>query len=107
MKGADGMEQKKEKVMRQFLRERLKDPDYRKFHEEEKLRSLFADEISSARKRAKLSQKELAERAGISEKAISSIERGEYKKLTFKIVQEIANATKSRIMIEYKPWTDD
>ncbi len=101
------MQRNKEKVMREFLRERLKDADYRKFHEEEKLRSLLADEISSARKRAKMSQKELADRTGITEKAISSIERGEYRKLTLKILLEIANATRMRIKMEYTPWTDD
>lgn len=101
------MQRNKEKVMREFLRERLKDADYRKFHEEEKLRSLLADEISSVRKRAKLSQKELADRAGISEKAVSSIERGEYKKLTLKILLEIAHTMRMRIKMEFSPWTDD
>lgn len=101
------MERKKEKVMREFLRERLKDPDYRKFHEEEKFRNLLGEEIASARKRGKLSQKDLASLAGVPEKAISSIERGEYKKLTLKLLLEIANAAKMRMKVQLVPWTDD
>jgi DNA-binding XRE family transcriptional regulator len=101
------MQQKKEKVMREFLKERLKDADYRKFHEEEKLRSLLGSEIAAARKKAKLSVQELASRAGVNEKAISNIERGEYKKLTWKILLEISNALKMRMKVQYVPWTDD
>lgn len=101
------MERKKEKVMREFLRERLKDPDYRKFHEEEKFRALLGEEIASVRKRGKLSQKDLATRAGIPEKTISSIERGEYKKLTLKLLLEITNAAKVRMKVQLVPWTDD
>jgi DNA-binding transcriptional regulator YiaG len=98
---------KKEKVMREFLKERLKDPDYRKFHEEEKFRTLLGNEIAAARKKAKLSVPVLASRAGVPEKAISNIERGEHKKLTWKILMEISNALKMRLKVQYVPWTDD
>ena len=101
------MERKKEKVMREFLKERLKDPDYRKFHEEEKFRALVGERVSSARKKAKLSAKDLAERIGVAEKAISSIERGEYKKLTLKTLLELAFATRMRTKIDFVPWTED
>jgi|SRR5262245_17258698 len=101
------MERKKEKVMKEFLKERLKDPDYRKFHEEEKFRTLFGEQVASARKKAKMTVKDLADRVGVPEKAISNIEKGEYKKMTLKTLLETVFAMRMRIKMDFVPWTDD
>lgn len=52
----------------------------------------FRDLLRSARQRAAVSQRELAERAGLSERAVSDLERGKRRKPYPSTVRHLAEA---------------
>ena len=52
----------------------------------------FQDQLRQARARAALSQRELAERAGLSERAVSDLERGRRRKPYPSTVRHLAEA---------------
>lgn len=53
---------------------------------------ILAKEIIALRKKNKLTQKELAEKAGTSQPAIARLESGNYKNLSLSFLRKIANA---------------
>jgi DNA-binding XRE family transcriptional regulator len=92
-----------EQLSQEFLKERLKDPGYREFYVEEQFRKKLAIAVSEIRKKRKLTQKQLAERAGLKPEVVSRIESGEYRKGTLKLLYQIALATETTIDIEFVP----
>jgi DNA-binding XRE family transcriptional regulator len=95
-----------DELSRAFLRERLKDPEYRKYYEQEQLINAMGSAVKSVRKQKRLTQGELAKRAGVPESAVERMERGEYKRWTVKLLQQLAAATNSRVKIEFVPLDD-
>ncbi len=62
----------------EHLKEKLKDPYFRELYELEEQKLAIVKRIIAYRIREKLSQAQLAERAGISQQHISKIENGEF-----------------------------
>ncbi len=65
--------------MRSFednLTERLKDPEFRKLYEEQRELLDISLKVTEARRKQKLTQAELAKRAGITQQQLSRIENG-------------------------------
>ena len=60
------------------LQEKLKNPYFRKLHSLEEQKLQIVKHIIDYRIKNKLSQKELAEQAGVSQQHISKIESGEF-----------------------------
>lgn len=61
----------------QDIEQRLKDPEYAKLYGAEDAKSEFAIVLSRARDRAGVTQKELADRLGVSQAYIAKLEGGE------------------------------
>lgn len=61
----------------QDIEQRLKDPEYAKIFGAEDAKSEFAITLARARDRAGLTQKELAEKLGVSQAYIAKLEGGE------------------------------
>lgn len=82
--------------------EQMKDPEFRA--EYEKLRPEFEIIIAmaEARKRENLTQKELAERAGMSQADISKLERGT-RNPSVRLLQKLAAAMNTTLKIEFVP----
>ena len=57
--------------------------------------------LTKLREKRGLSQQQLAERMGTSQQAISRIESGEYGGFTLKTPEKIAEATGTRVKIEF------
>ena len=57
--------------------------------------------IAKLREKRGLSQQQLAKRMGTSQQAISRIESGEYQGFTLKTLEKIAEATGTRVKIEF------
>ncbi len=94
---------KKEKV-RTFssrLREDLKDPEFKAHYQEERQALKLAMKIAKLRERKGLSQQQLAKLMGTSQQAISRIESGEYEGFTLKTLEKIAEATGTKVKIEF------
>jgi DNA-binding XRE family transcriptional regulator len=94
---------KKEKVrtFRSRLREDLKDPEFTAHYQEERQALKLALKIAKLREKKGLSQQQLAKLMGTSQQAVSRIESGEYEGFTLKTLEKIAEATGTRVKIEF------
>ncbi|MBI3553903.1 MAG: helix-turn-helix transcriptional regulator [Elusimicrobia bacterium] len=81
--------------VREWLNEELKDPEFRKGFEQARARQRMAQQIYDARKRAGLSQPELARRLHTSQAAISRMESGG-QNMTIDLIDSIARALGGR-----------
>lgn len=57
-----------------YIKERNKDPEYREFFEEEKKMAELAVKVAKARIELGLSQKQLADLAGLTQQQVSKVE---------------------------------
>ncbi len=97
------MRKPKIRTFQERLREDLKDPEFRKYFEEERQALALAMKIARLREKKGLSQKELAKLMGTSQQAISRIESGEYEGFSLKTLEKVAEATGTRLKIEFVP----
>ncbi len=95
------MKKGKVRTFRSRLCEDLKDPEFRAHYEEERQALKLAMKIAKLREKKGLSQQQLAELMGTSQQAISRIESGEYEGFTLKTLEKIAEATGTRVKIEF------
>ena len=63
----------------------------------------LALKIARLREKRGLSQKELAHRMGTSQQTISRLENGEYEGFSLKTLEKIAEATQTRLKIDFVP----
>ena len=80
----------------------LKDPEFREAFEAYYLEALIAEKIYELREKRHLTQKQLAEKAGMAQNAVSRIEKGE-NSLTLRTVQRVAAALGYTVEVEFKP----
>jgi len=94
---------KKEKVrtFRSRLREDLKDSEFKAHYQEERQAIKLAMKIAKLREKKGLSQQQMAKLMGTSQQAVSRIESGEYDGFTLKTLEKIAEATGTRVKIEF------
>ncbi len=94
---------KKEAVrtFRSRLREDLKDPEFKAHYEEKRQALKLAIKIAKLREKKGLSQQQLAKLMGTSQQAVSRIESGEYEGFTLKTLEKIAEATGTKVKIEF------
>jgi len=83
------------------LREDLKDPEFKVHYQEERQALILAMKIAKLREKKGLSQQQLAKLMGTSQQAISRIEIGDYQGFTLKTIEKIADATGTRVKIEF------
>ena len=83
------------------LREDLKDPEFKAHYQEERRALTLAMKIAKLREKKGLSQQQLAKLMGTSQQAISRIESGEYQGFTLKTLEKIADATGTRVKIDF------
>jgi len=94
---------KKEKIrtFRSRLREDLKDAEFKAHYQEERQALKLAMKIARLREKKGLSQQQMAALMGTSQQAVSRIESGEYEGFTLKTLEKIAEATGTRVKIEF------
>jgi DNA-binding XRE family transcriptional regulator len=95
------MNMRKATTFRGWLKEKLKDKEFKEGYEEEKLALELAQKISQLRKQQNLTQAELAERMGTSQQAVSRIESGTYEGFSIKTLEKVAAATHTRLAIDF------
>lgn len=82
-----------------FLKEELKDPGIRSMYEAARAKWLVAKAVTTARKRARLTQVELAKRVKTDQKAIWRLEAGR-QNATVDMLWRIAAATNSELRVD-------
>ncbi len=95
------MKKKIEELTREFLKERLKDPEYQKHYREEKLRQYLGQSIAALRKKKKMSPEQFAKAIGSNVQSLTRIEKGEYGRYTLKFLLDLAQATDTYIHIDF------
>ncbi len=95
------MTKKKIRTFRSRLREDLKDPEFKAHYQEERQALKLAMKIAKLREKKGLSQQQLAKLMGTSQQAVSRIESGEYEGFTLKTLEKIAEATGTKVKIEF------
>ncbi len=78
-------------------KEYLKDPEFKKLYEEEKKKLTLAVELAAARESQKLSQKQLAKKANVTQQQLSRVENGV--NVNTKTIQKICNALGLRLTV--------
>ena len=87
-----------------WLKEEMKDPEFRKGFEAAEAQWHAAKSIVAARKKAKLTQTELAKRIKTDQKAIWRLESGR-QNATIGMLSKIAKATNCDLRVELLPRT--
>ena len=95
------MKKEKARTFRSRLREDLKDPEFKAHYQEERQALKLAMKIAKLREKKGLSQQQMAKLMGTSQQAISRIESGEYEGFTLRTLEKIAEATGTRVKIEF------
>ena len=95
------MKQGKVRTFRSRLREDLKDPEFKAYYQEERQSLKLAMKIAKLREKKGLSQQQMARLMGTSQQAVSRIESGEYEGFTLKTLEKIAEATGTKVKIEF------
>lgn len=80
----------------------MKEPKYRKAYEVMEDEFAIARAVIAARKRAGLTQTELALRMGTTQPAVTRMESGRVQP-SLRTLQRLARATGSRLMIKFEP----
>ncbi len=97
------MRKTKIRTFQERLREDLKDPEFRRHFEEERRALALALKVARLREKKGLTQNELARLMGTSQQAISRIESGDYEGFSLKTLEKIAEATQTRLKIDFVP----
>jgi DNA-binding XRE family transcriptional regulator len=95
------MKKGKVRTFRSRLREDLKDPEFKAHYQEERQALKLAMKIAKLREKKGLSQQQMAKLMGTSQQAVSRIESGEYEGFTLKTLEKIAEATGTKVKIEF------
>jgi len=95
------MTKQKVRTFQSRLREDLKDSEFRTHYEEERRVLQLAMKIAKLRERKGLTQAAFAKLMGTSQQAVSRIESGEYEGFTLKTLEKIAEATGTRLKIDF------
>jgi DNA-binding XRE family transcriptional regulator len=88
----------------EIIRHKLaKDPKLALLVEQERQQLGLAEKIQNMRKEGGLSQKELAERIGTTQSAISRLERGDYARLSVSTLLKISLALDYHVRLDFEP----
>lgn len=95
------MKKGKVRTFKSRLSEDLKDPEFKAHYQKERQALMLAMKIAKLREKKGLSQQQMAKLMGTSQQAISRIESGNYEGFTLKTLEKIAEATGTRVKIEF------
>ena len=82
----------------------LKEPKYRKAYESLEEEFVLAAAVIDVRKRAGLTQQDLARKMGTTQPVVARLESGRSRP-SMRTLQKLANATGSRLLISFAPRT--
>jgi len=94
---------KRGRTVKQHTREKMKDPDFRMAWKSLDTEFELINSMLKARGKAGLSQKELAERIGTKQPALSRLESGGFEKATLETLKKIADALDAQLIVKLQP----
>ena len=88
---------------RRSIAEEFRNPEFRREYTEELQRLRLAEQIAQARRKAGLTQRQLAQRMGTSQPVVSRLERREYAGYTLSSLFNVANALGRSLRVSLDP----
>ena len=90
----------KEYSVRDYLKEKLKDPDFRELYEQDQQKLAVVKKVLVYRVKHKLSQKQLADHVGITQQHISKIENSDFSNIATleKVLRAIGYSMKIQVV---------
>ena len=92
---------KKTVKFKDYLKEELKDAEFKKSFNEEEIYAAIAIKIAKIRQESKLTQKELASRLRTTQQTISRLEDARNKSYSLRTLVEIAQAFGRQLRVEF------
>lgn len=84
-----------------YLKEQLKNPEFKKAFDEEEVFANLAIQIAKEREKQGLSQKELAELLHTKQQAVSRLENADYGRYSLNTLMRVANAFHKKLKIKF------
>ena len=88
-------------LLEEYMQTRPVDPDLVAMHKERMLAEVSAFKLRELRKNAGLSQAEVADRIGVSQRQVSKIERGDIENSKISTIRKYVEALGGRLAMEY------
>ncbi len=85
-----------------YLKEELKDPEFREAFDEEEVYASLAIQIAKIRQKKKLTQKELAKRLHTTQQTISRLENIYNKSYSLQTLIKLARILDKRVSVEFR-----
>lgn len=85
-----------------WLKDQMKDPDFRSGYEREGLAVRLAYRIQCLREDRGLTQRQMAGRMGTTQQVISRLESGTYHGITLRTLQRLAAAVEGELVVEIR-----
>jgi len=92
---------KKERTLRNRLKEDLKNPEFRKAFDEEEVYASLAIQIAKIRQREKMTQLELARRLHTTQQTISRLEDVHNKSYSLQTLIKLAEALNKKLKVKF------
>ena len=91
-----------ETKFKDFLKEQMNDPDFRKEYEALEFEDAIAQSLVYARKSSRLTQKQLSKKTGVTQPDISKIENGNANP-SIRTLKRLADGMGMKIKLEFIP----
>jgi len=91
------------RTLKQHIGEKMKNPEFKKAWQDLDAEFSILESVIKARKKARLTQQELAERIGTKQPALSRLEKGGFEKANIETLRKIANALNYKLIVRFEP----
>jgi len=91
------------RTLKQHINEKMKNPEFRRAWRELDPEFSILEGVIRARRKAGLTQGELARRIGTKQPALSRLEKGGFEKANIETLRKIANALDYKLIVKFAP----
>jgi len=91
------------RTLKQHVGEKMKNPEFKKAWQDLDAEFSILESVIKARKKARLTQQELAKRMGTKQPALSRLEKGGFEKANIETLRKIANALNYKLIVRFEP----
>jgi DNA-binding XRE family transcriptional regulator len=85
-----------------YFKEQMKDPEFKRMYEVERVKVALAQKIAELRDRQHLNQSQLAKKMNVSQQFISQLENGDKANVTLETLAKIAKSLNMAVEISFK-----
>lgn len=94
---------KRGRTVKAHIREKIKNPEFKRAWKALDSEFELIESMLKAREKAGMTQKELAQKIGTKQPALSRLERGGFEKATLETLKKIADALDAQLVVKLQP----